>query len=291
MHFFRHMRITVECEARFCVSEFLCQRLFIHADGNRMGSVGMTQAVKRDVGKPRFLDDSLEGTVCRVGIDRFFRVAQARKNPFGADGFLALFQHADNTFGQDDRADTGVGFRIADRDSAPDRDDLTCHAELAFRFVQVLPAQSADLALAQSRHTFEVKEVAPPRFVLNDFQKLFELFLVIYFAFRAVQCGDPNLRDINLLDSALESAFLTFDGKELYPTKEEKAARIGYSLISNHAFVDGNKRIGMYVLLSFLETNGIKIHPSNEEVVRVGLATAAGEMKYEDILAWILENE
>ena len=103
--------------------------------------------------------------------------------------------------------------------------------------------------------------------------------------------GDPNLRDINLLDSALESAFLTFDGKELYPTKEEKAARIGYSLISNHAFVDGNKRIGMYVLLSFLETNGIKIHPSDEEVVRVGLATAGGEMKYKDILAWILENE
>ena len=91
--------------------------------------------------------------------------------------------------------------------------------------------------------------------------------------------GDPNLRDINLLDSALESAFQTFDGKELYPTKEEKAARIGYSLI------------GMYVLLSFLEVNGIKIRPSDEEVVRVGLATAAGEMKYEDILAWISENK
>lgn len=103
--------------------------------------------------------------------------------------------------------------------------------------------------------------------------------------------GDPELRDINLLDSALESAFQTFDGQELYPTKEEKAARIGYALISSHAFVDGNKRIGIYVLLTFLETNGIKIRPSNEEVVRIGLATAAGEMKYEDILAWILENE
>lgn len=103
--------------------------------------------------------------------------------------------------------------------------------------------------------------------------------------------GDPNLRDINLLDSALESAFQTFDGKELYPSKEEKAARIGYALISNHAFVDGNKRIGMYILLSFLETNGIKIRPTNEEVIRVGLATAAGEMKYEDILEWIYENE
>ena len=103
--------------------------------------------------------------------------------------------------------------------------------------------------------------------------------------------GAPELRDINLLDSALESAFQTFDGQELYPTKEEKAARIGYALISSHAFVDGNNRIGMYVLLTFLETNGINIRPSNEEVVRIGLATAAGEMKYEDILAWILENE
>ena len=64
--------------------------------------------------------------------------------------------------------------------------------------------------------------------------------------------GDPNLRDAALLESALESAFVTFDGKELYPTKEEKGAKLGFSLISNHAFVDGNKRIGMYVLLSIL---------------------------------------
>ena len=93
--------------------------------------------------------------------------------------------------------------------------------------------------------------------------------------------GDPNIRDLALLDSALESAFQTFDGQELYPTKEEKGARIGYALISNHAFVDGNKRIGMYVLLTFLEVNGIRIYPSEEEVVRVGLEVASGKMKYE----------
>ena len=98
-------------------------------------------------------------------------------------------------------------------------------------------------------------------------------------------------QDIPWEDQIRMAQTMRFGGVELYPTKEEKGARLGYSLISNHAFVDGNKRIGMYVLLSFLETNGIKIHPSNEEVVRVGLATAAGEMKYEDILAWILENE
>ena len=103
--------------------------------------------------------------------------------------------------------------------------------------------------------------------------------------------GDPNIRDLALLDSALESAFQTFDGQEFYPTKEEKGARIGYALISNHAFVDGNKRIGMYVLLTFLEVNGIRIYPSEEEVVRVGLEVASGEMKYEELLEWILENK
>ena len=103
--------------------------------------------------------------------------------------------------------------------------------------------------------------------------------------------GDPNIRDSRLLDSALESAFQTFDGKELYPTKEEKGARIDYALISNHAFVDGNKRIGMYVLLIFLETNGVKISPTVDDVARVGLAVAAGEMSYDDLLDWILANE
>ena len=103
--------------------------------------------------------------------------------------------------------------------------------------------------------------------------------------------GTDGVRDIGLLDSALESAYATFDGKELFPSKEEKAARLGVGLISNHAFVDGNKRIGMYVLLSFLEVNGIQIEATNEKVVEVGLALASGDMKYEGLLAWILEHK
>ena len=47
----------------------------------------------------------------------------------------------------------------------------------------------------------------------------------------------------------------------------------------------------MYVLLTFLEVNGVKVRPTNAEVARVGLAAAAGEMKYEELLDWILENE
>ena len=89
--------------------------------------------------------------------------------------------------------------------------------------------------------------------------------------------GDPGIRDQALLNSALESAFQTFDGQELYPTIEEKGARIGFSLIANHAFIDGNKRIGMFVLLVFLEINEIKVKTTNDEVARVGLAVASGK--------------
>ena len=103
--------------------------------------------------------------------------------------------------------------------------------------------------------------------------------------------GEPNIRDTNLLNSALESAFQTFDGVELYPSKEEKGARLGFSLISNHAFVDGNKRIGMYVLLAFLEVNGIRIDPSVDDVARVGLAVASGAMDYDALLQWIYDNK
>ena len=99
--------------------------------------------------------------------------------------------------------------------------------------------------------------------------------------------GDIGVRDEALLESAIENIFATFDGVELYPSKEEKAARLGFSLISNHAFVDGNKRIGMYIMLSFLEVNGIKIDATNDEVVAIGLGVATGEFGYEDILQWI----
>ena len=90
--------------------------------------------------------------------------------------------------------------------------------------------------------------------------------------------GSVGVRDEGLLDSAIEGAFATFDGVELYPSKEEKAAKLGYSLISNHAFVDGNKRIGVYVMLSFLELNGIHIEAADEDVVSLGLGVADGSM-------------
>ncbi len=103
--------------------------------------------------------------------------------------------------------------------------------------------------------------------------------------------GEEGIRDVGLLESALEACYATFDGKELFPKKEEKAARLCTGLISNHAFVDGNKRIGIYVLLTFLEVNGISLEVTDEELIEVGLSLAKGEMKYEDLLAWIFSHE
>lgn len=102
--------------------------------------------------------------------------------------------------------------------------------------------------------------------------------------------GSVGVRDEGLLESALETAFSGFGGQEFYPTKEKKGARLGYNLISNHAFVDGNKRIGVYVMLTFLEVNGIRLDCTNEDVVKIGLGVADGSMDYEALLAWVREH-
>lgn len=103
--------------------------------------------------------------------------------------------------------------------------------------------------------------------------------------------GSIGVRDEALLESALEGAFAGFGDREFYPSKEEKGARLGYALISNHAFVDGNKRIGMYVMLTFLEVNGVRLECTNEEVASTGLAVADGTMGYEDLLEWVIKHK
>lgn len=103
--------------------------------------------------------------------------------------------------------------------------------------------------------------------------------------------GSVGVRDEGLLESALEGAFASFDGQDFYPTKEEKGARLGYTLISNHAFVDGNKRIGMYIMLTFLEVNGIRLECSNDEVAAAGLAVASGKMDYDALLTWVINHK
>ena len=102
--------------------------------------------------------------------------------------------------------------------------------------------------------------------------------------------GSVGVRDEGLLESAPEAAFSGFGGQEFYPTLEEKGARLGYHLISNHAFVDGNKRIGIFVMLTFLEVNGIGMDCTNADVAETGWAVASGKMDYDALLQWIKDH-
>ena len=103
--------------------------------------------------------------------------------------------------------------------------------------------------------------------------------------------GSMGVRDESLLESALESVFSGFGNTEFYPTKEEKGARLGYNLITNHAFVDGNKRIGVYVMLAFLETNGVHMDYTDEDLINIGLSVADGSMSYEALLGWVISHK
>ena len=99
--------------------------------------------------------------------------------------------------------------------------------------------------------------------------------------------GLDGVRDKGLVDSSLSSAFEVYFVVERYPTIEEKAARLCYSLIKNHAFLDGNKRIAVFAMLVFLELNGIILDCEDAEIVDLGLGAAASELDYEDILEFI----
>ena len=118
-----------------------------------------------------------------------------------------------------------------------------------------------------------------------------EKILLLHQVMAEATGGDVGVRDEALLESAIENIYATFDGVELYPTKEEKGARLGYTLISNHAFVDGNKRIGVYIMLSFLEMNGIRLKCTDDELVDIGLSVASGRMKYEELFQWVLDHK
>ena len=101
--------------------------------------------------------------------------------------------------------------------------------------------------------------------------------------------GLDGLRDEGLLDSAVQGPFAIFDGQELYPHLEQKAAKLGYTLAKNHAFLDGNKRIGTYSMLIFLDVNGVTMEYSDDDLISLGFGIADGSMDYEEVLAWVQE--
>jgi death-on-curing protein len=103
--------------------------------------------------------------------------------------------------------------------------------------------------------------------------------------------GSHGIRDLGLIESAVSRAYATFGGNDLYETVEAKIAATSYSLVSNHGFVDGNKRIGIAAMLLLLRLNGYKLQYSQQELIDLGLGLAAGNLDENDILKWIKEHQ
>ena len=102
--------------------------------------------------------------------------------------------------------------------------------------------------------------------------------------------GSDGIRDEGLLESAVNLPFQTFGGTELYPSLLEKAARLGYSLINNHPFIDGNKRIGTHTMLVFLDVNGVECKYEDEGLIETVFHLADGTLDGTNLLAWLQEH-
>jgi death-on-curing protein len=99
--------------------------------------------------------------------------------------------------------------------------------------------------------------------------------------------GSAGVRDFGMLESSLSRPFQQFDGKELYPSVLLKAASLIESILINHPFIDGNKRVGYMLLRWFLLKNGMDIHATQEEKYRFIIGIASGEIQFESIFDWL----
>jgi len=99
--------------------------------------------------------------------------------------------------------------------------------------------------------------------------------------------GADGLRDDDLLESALAAPFAAFGGVEFCPTIQSKAARLCFGLVKNHPFVDGNKRIGVLTMLTFLEINDIFLKCNDDKLIKLGLGLADGTIEEDAVLDFI----
>jgi death-on-curing protein len=99
--------------------------------------------------------------------------------------------------------------------------------------------------------------------------------------------GEKGIREEGLFDSAVTSPFQSFGGVDLYPTVEEKAARLGFCLIKNHCLIDGNKRTGTHAMLVLLALNGVELRYTQKDLYETIIDVAAGKSGYEKLVEWI----
>ncbi len=118
---------------------------------------------------------------------------------------------------------------------------------------------------------------------INEVLKIHQL-LIEHFG------GTTGVRDNNLLESALSRPIATFDGKDLYISIEEKAAAIIESIVTNHPFIDGNKRTGYVIMRLFLLKNGNDIKATQKEKYEFVIAISSGKLHFKEILDWIKKH-
>ena len=99
--------------------------------------------------------------------------------------------------------------------------------------------------------------------------------------------GSAGIHNLKVLEAALAQPRMTFGGEDLYPTVVEKAAALGFSLILNHPFVDGNKRLGHAAMAVFLYLNGYEIEAAVDEQEQVILQLAAGDLERDEFKDWL----
>ncbi len=102
--------------------------------------------------------------------------------------------------------------------------------------------------------------------------------------------GKHGFKDFNGVDSAVAQPQMTFGGEDLYPSVPEKAAVLGFSLIMNHGFSDGNKRIGYSAMRAFLRRNGFDRTGTRDEWYTTIMALAASEMEREEFTEWVIAH-
>ena len=102
--------------------------------------------------------------------------------------------------------------------------------------------------------------------------------------------GSNGIRDNDLLDSALNRPYQTFDGKELYPTPIAKAAAIIESIVKNHPFIDGNKRTGYVLARLILMNENIDILANQEQKYQFVISISTGDLTFEEIKDWLEKN-
>lgn len=102
--------------------------------------------------------------------------------------------------------------------------------------------------------------------------------------------GLDGIRDRNGLEVAIAAPLQTFDGEELYPTDLEKIARLGFGLVANHAFIDGNKRIGAMMTQTLLAWNGYSLNLKQGELADIFISIADGTTSAQELYEWIKQK-